>query len=432
MLARFPHELLELFVDEVAANTNRAQRASALKSCSLASPCISKRARSHLFSTVSLRWTSKRGLTIGMKERSLLLKQLMDSDRILITFIHVLELYINDCTDEGVQEEYGLPAIITALYSSPRSRLHSFSLSAFKFRFTPWDALPTAFKAALSNLCQSGSLKSLSLIHLQGIPLRLISKCHRNLQRFTVFYTSFQNSIFPPLETGRTCLCCLEELHTDSSIVFLGRALEAAHNGALLSGLRRLHGVVRHPSDAEGYWETMQDSSSSLRDLRLFLRPKLTDDTLQCIQIGRLACLHSLSFHISCSPHDGWIDATRIFSFLRSSHSNSLNHISIDILVYMASANPNYFFHAETGWDALDAAIASSSFPSLESVNIRLISPGLMTGPDLGVVDENRELEVRDISHLSMASFLRTAERGCEGPTPMIGVKLLMPDCTQM
>ena len=270
MSTRFPHELLVLFVDEVAATTNRAHRASALKSCSLASTCISKRARSHLFSTVSLRWTNKRGLTVVMKKRSLLLKQLLESDPILITFIRVLEVYINDCNDEGIQEEYGLPAIITTLYSSPRSRLHSFSLSSFKFRFTPWDSLPTAFKAALSNLCQSGSLKSLSLIHVQGIPFRLISKCRTNLQRLSLWITSFQNSsIFPPLETGRTRLCRLEELYTDESIVSLGRGLEAEQNGAFLSGLRRLHAVIRHLYDAEGYWETIQISSSSLRDLQL-------------------------------------------------------------------------------------------------------------------------------------------------------------------
>jgi hypothetical protein len=95
----------------------------------------------------------------------------------------------------------------------------------------------------------------------------------------------------------------------------------------------------------------------------------------------------------------------------------------------MTSANPSYFVDAESGWDILDAAIASPSFPSLGSVSIRLISPGLTNGPEIGVVDENRgDLEVRDISHLAMASFPRTAARGCGAPT--IGVKLLMPDCT--
>jgi len=94
----------------------------------------------------------------------------------------------------------------------------------------------------------------------------------------------------------------------------------------------------------------------------------------------------------------------------------------------MISANPNYFIYAESGWDTLDAAIASPSFPSLESVKIRLISPGLMTELDIGVVDENRgNLEVRDISYLAMASFPRTAARGCGAPT--IVVELLMPDC---
>jgi hypothetical protein len=94
----------------------------------------------------------------------------------------------------------------------------------------------------------------------------------------------------------------------------------------------------------------------------------------------------------------------------------------------MASANPSYFVHAESGWDTLDAAIASPGFPSLESVNIRLISPGLMNGPEIGVVDENRgDLYVRDISHLAMTRFPRVAARGCGAPT--IGVKLLMPDC---
>ena len=43
-----------------------------------------------------------------MKGWPLLLKQLLESDPILITFI-VLEVYIrvNDCSDEGIQEEYG-------------------------------------------------------------------------------------------------------------------------------------------------------------------------------------------------------------------------------------------------------------------------------------------------------------------------------------
>ena len=62
----------------------------------------------YLFSNVSLRWTNKKGLTVVMKGRPLLLKQLLESDPILITFI-VLEVYIrvNDCSDEGIQEEYG-------------------------------------------------------------------------------------------------------------------------------------------------------------------------------------------------------------------------------------------------------------------------------------------------------------------------------------
>ena len=158
------------------------------------------------------------------------------------------------------------------------------------------------------------------------------------------------------------------------------------------------------------------------------LKPKLTNDTLQCIRIGLLPCLRSLSFHISCSAHNGWVDAMRIFSFLRSSHSNSLTLLSIDILVYMTSENPSYFVYVYSGWTILDTAIANPKFPLLKSVNIRLISPGLTNGPELGVVDENRgDLEVRDISHLVMARFPRTAARGCGAPT--IGVKLLMPDC---
>jgi len=273
MSAHFPRELLELFVDQVAKNTNRAQRASALKSCALASTWISKRARSHLFSNISLRWTNKRGMTVVMKERSSVLKQLIESNPILITFIRVFEVHINDCSDEGIQEEYGLPAVITMLYSSPRSRLHSFALSSFKFRFTPWDSLPTPFRAALSNLCLSGSLKSLSLIHLQGIPLRLITKCHPNLQKLSLFHTSFHHSsTFPPLETGRTRLSRLEELHTDDSIIHLKRGLEGGQNESLLSGLRELHGVVRKQDDADGYWEIIHTSSlNSLRDLRLYV-----------------------------------------------------------------------------------------------------------------------------------------------------------------
>ena len=119
----------------------------------------------------------------------------------------------------------------------------------------------------------------------------------------------------------------------------------------------------------------------------------------------------------------------RIFSFLLSSHSNSLTHLSIDILVYMTTTNPNNFAYHKRGWDTLDAAIGSPRFPSLESVKIRLISPGLADGPEIGVVDENRgDLEVRDISNVAMASFPRVAARGCGAPT--IGVKILMPDCT--
>jgi len=159
------------------------------------------------------------------------------------------------------------------------------------------------------------------------------------------------------------------------------------------------------------------------------LKPRHPDDTLQRVQIGLLPRLRSLSFDISCSDHDDWISATRIFTFLHSSHSGSLTHLSIDMFVYLASDPRHYFVHADLGWSLLDAAIAGPSFPSLESVEIRLISPGLAlsNGPDPGVLDEARwDIVVRDLSPLAMASFPRTAQltRGA----PIVEMKLLMLD----
>jgi hypothetical protein len=129
----------------------------------------------------------------------------------------------------------------------------------------------------LSNLCSSGSLKSLSLIHLHAIPLRLITKCHTNLQQLSLFHTTFHRSCnFPPLETGRTSFAHLEGLHTDYSIFYLERLLEGEQNG-ILSGLRELHSVVGNQDDADGYWKIVQTSSNSLRDLRLYVNISLCE-----------------------------------------------------------------------------------------------------------------------------------------------------------
>lgn len=161
------------------------------------------------------------------------------------------------------------------------------------------------------------------------------------------------------------------------------------------------------------------------------LKPRHPGNTLQNVQIGLLTHLCTLSFHISCSDYDDWIAATRTFSFLRSSHSGSLIHLSIDLLVYLTKSPHDYFIHNNLGWGLLDEAIASPSYPSLESVKIRLISPGLVLTnvSDAGVLDEDRwDIAVRDLSPVAMASFPRTALRMCGAPTMELTVKLLLLD----
>jgi hypothetical protein len=101
------------------------------------------------------------------------------------------------------------------------------------------------------------------------------------------------------------------------------------------------------------------------------------------------------------------------------------------LLVYLTKSPHDYFIHNNLGWGLLDEAIASPSYPSLESVKIRLISPGLVLTnvSDAGVLDEDRwDIAVRDLSPVAMASFPRTALRMCGAPTMELTVKLLLLD----
>ncbi|KAJ3493158.1 hypothetical protein NLJ89_g11083 [Agrocybe chaxingu] len=188
-----PQDILDLIVNELGSSTDGYDRVSrsTLTSCALVSKSMSAHARGHLFSTISLCWDPITSTAKARRTRIRALKRIMEADPLFVSFVHTLELALNDVL-RGADDPGGLPGVLTMLYSTPRSGLCSLRIimpCAPVFPRHVWPDIKGAGRKAFVNLCLSGCLAELvihgpvrdSILLLAKIPKGLVSMELSNL-----------------------------------------------------------------------------------------------------------------------------------------------------------------------------------------------------------------------------------------------------------
>jgi len=278
---RFPQELLDLFID------NLAPHKPGLRACALVSRDVSLRARRHLFSTISLGWSEQHLTDAAQKLRAHALIDIIDTDENILPFVQVLEMQIDHVRFGSTTDyESGLPSILTIMYSHPRSKLHTFRLIGPLYQEHAWSHLDFAFKSALCNLCISGSLSTLCISDLKDIPLLLLAKSHANLLHLELKKVSFQDIGWViGLNTGRNPSPQLQTLVVDESLRHIDVAsheLNNSHNNSpgdrnksafassFCTRLEEIHFPrMCKPEEEDVYWQVMSSASTKLRRLTL-------------------------------------------------------------------------------------------------------------------------------------------------------------------
>lgn len=302
MLPNLPQEIIDLVVDGLTTGQELCEdeRLYSLQSCALVSRSFTIRARFHLFSKLSLRWTSKSGMARLTLRRTQYLRQLLEADPIFLQSIQTLDIGIpvpmhSNMLKQITGTHSGLSEIITFLYSTPCSRLHTLLLTGFtetafdseaglQDRTHFWHDI--GFLPALYSLCLSGALHTLKLGYLRDVPAEFFSKLHQNIKCITLSEVTLAEAVYlysiPLPPTGFIDRPILEEIHAKDEDLY--RITHGSSSGAdipsfgpQLARLQTLDCIVSTaPCEELPYWTVIQEASASLTTLRLFVLPLLS------------------------------------------------------------------------------------------------------------------------------------------------------------
>ncbi|CAA7263487.1 unnamed protein product [Cyclocybe aegerita] len=400
-----PHlsqEILDLIVDELSSGVKRYDRdpvsRSTLTSCALVSKLMSARARGHLFSTISLWWGVLASTAKARRARIRALKHIMEADPQFVTFVRTLELSL----DDDVWGTDAFPGVLTMLFSTPSSGLHSLHLILSQVSSGPrlqWLDVEGAGRKAFINLCLSGCLTELVVDGPMRDPILLFAKIPKGLVSMELSKVSFP-PVVPEsgtgLDVGDGEGAKLEKLRVDDvSAIALFADLEAGSAlatqiFAMIQGLKTLElgresvwQGVRHFAFAP----VLQHCKRSLQRLVWSIEPSQDHISvlLSRIPLSSFTALRFLTF-LMCTK-DGIgpdVNTCHIFSAIQESTMPSLEDITFFITLFVPISMPRNGIIDEltdpsTGWDwgALDVALASATrYPSLAMVEIIFANVG--------------------------------------------------------
>lgn len=295
MLPTFPQEIVDLIVDALAVQHDAPdhERFQNLQSFALVSRTFTVRARYHLFSNLTVRWIPKSKYERPTLLRTQQLKEFLETDPIFLKSIQTLDIGIPVPLHSNMLKQItgiysGLSEVITLLYSTPMSRLHTLVLTGFtesildseaglRDRTHFWHDI--GFLPALYNLCLSGTLHNLKLGYLRDVPPEFFSKLHRSIKCITLTEVSLAEAVYlysvPLPPTGTIDRPALEELHVPDDALFRishgsSSSADVASCGPLLNRLRTLDCIVGiAPCGDLPYWTAIHGASETLSKLRL-------------------------------------------------------------------------------------------------------------------------------------------------------------------
>lgn len=295
MLPSLPQEIVDLIVDALAVQNDASdyERFRNLQSSALVSRTFTVRARYHLFSSLTMRWIPKSKYERPTLHRTQQLRGFLETDPIFLKSIQTLDIGIPVPLHSNMLKQItgihsGLSEIITLLYSTPTSRLHTLILTGFtesildseaglRDRTHLWHDI--GFLPALYNLCLSGALLNLKLGYLRDVPPEFFSKIHRSIKCITLTEVSLAEAVYlysvPLPPTGTIDRPALEELHVPDDALFRishgsSSSADVASCGPLLNCLQTLDCTVGFaPCGDLPYWTAIHDAGQTLSTLRL-------------------------------------------------------------------------------------------------------------------------------------------------------------------
>ncbi|KAJ3502440.1 hypothetical protein NLJ89_g8889 [Agrocybe chaxingu] len=390
-------DILDLIVDELASSMKRYDHVSrsALTSCALVSKSMSARARGHLFSTISLCWDPVTSTTTARHARIRALKHIMEADPQFVSFVRTLELALSQVL-QGADDPEGLPGVLTMLYSTPRSGLHSLQIIMRCAPVLPhhvWPDIDGAGRKAFINLCLSGCLTELVIHGVIRDPILLLAKIPKGLVSMELREASF-SPIAPEsgmgLDVGDREGAKLEKLVVDdvsSTALFANLEAGSALRTRILAMMQELKTLelervsmwtaVRHFAFAP----VLQQCKRSLQ--RLLWSVDVQDQIstiLSHVPLSSFTALQSLTFKIW--TEDGTVldvNTRHIFSAIQESAMPSLEHLAFAIRLRSTQSRRSTIddlINPATGWgwEALDVALASAvQYPWLGLVEMGIV-----------------------------------------------------------
>ncbi len=187
MLPSLPQEIVDLIVDALAVQNDASdyERFRNLQSSALVSRTFTVRARYHLFSSLTMRWIPKSKYERPTLHRTQQLREFLETDPIFLKSIQTLDIGIPVPLHSNMLKQItgihsGLSEIITLLYSTPTSRLHTLILTGFTESILDSEAGSARSDTLMArHRIPSGSLQSLSFRRLAqlkaGLPSRRTS-----------------------------------------------------------------------------------------------------------------------------------------------------------------------------------------------------------------------------------------------------------------
>jgi len=266
-----PPEIVELFIDGLSIHLGEIDSLRALLSCALVSRSFSFPARRKLFSSVHLsmnppilsppesKFTRSRD---SLFQRIGALSDLVDADGNLVLLIRQLHIGI----DRGhfiLEQKSSLHKILDAVNRS--KNFESFSISGPFSRPLSWTTIPTGTMESLAETILSPSLRHLSFMDVEGVPISMVTNRPYPLS------LSFIRSRFAihPRPSESSSLLCLKSLWVDRYMRdFMDRFCRYRRN--LL--VKHLKAAISDRQDAAAVWKFIQQTKDCLNSLDLYVK----------------------------------------------------------------------------------------------------------------------------------------------------------------
>jgi hypothetical protein len=266
-----PSEIVELFIDGLSIHLGEIDSLRALLSCALVSRSFSFPARRKLFSSIHLsmnppilsppesKFTRSRD---SLFQRIGLFSNLVDAESNLVLLIRELHIDI----DRGhfiLEQQSSLHKILDAVSRS--KNFESFSISGPFSRPFSWTSIPTGTMESLTETILSPSLRHLSFMDVEGVPISMVTNrpCPLSL--------SFIRSRFAlhPRPSESSSLLCLKSLWVDRYMRdFMDRFCRYRRN----LHVEHFKAAISDRQDAAAMWKFIQETKDCLNSLDMYVK----------------------------------------------------------------------------------------------------------------------------------------------------------------